>query len=122
MIPKKALVVEDSEFMRTVYGSILQKYEGCSIVYAENGQVALDKLKEQPDIDLILLDINMPVMNGSEFLKIIKSDGILSLIPVIIVSSEGNDEQSLKVNSMGAEGYILKPLKAERLYEIIESL
>src|SRR4030067_574500 len=69
---------------------VLMRYK-CEIVDALNGQDGLDKLAKNPDADMVLLDINMPVMNGLEFIKKAKELGKYDHIPIIIVSTEGKE-------------------------------
>ncbi len=71
----KVLVVDDSDLIHNMYKLMLKKYRGCAVLKALNGQEALDKLADE-SVDLILLDINMPVMNGIQFLETIQKNNI----------------------------------------------
>jgi response regulator RpfG family c-di-GMP phosphodiesterase len=85
-----------------------------NIIEAKNGEDALKKLKEsdyRPDV--ILLDLNMPKMNGIEFLKQLKSDKVFKYIPIIILTTSKNQKDLLQCYEIGIAGYILKPLKYE---------
>lgn len=119
---KKVLVVDDSELIHNMYRLILQKYPGCTLLKAMNGREALEKLPTEQDIDLILLDINMPVMNGLQFLETVKKDGQYGSIPIIIISTEGKEEDTLRGLSLGAQGYIVKPFKSHLLHDLIECI
>ena len=83
---------------------------------------ALQRLGEHADIELILLDINMPNMNGLEFLDKIKQDSALADIPVIIVSTEGKEEDTIRGLQAGAAAYIKKPFRSEEILVIIDRL
>jgi len=94
------------------------------IVSAENGEEGLvylrDEKKERPCI--ILLDINMPKMDGIEFLRVIKEDDAMKMIPVVVLTT--SEEQTDKVNSynLGVAGYILKPVDYNQFVEVIKGV
>jgi two-component system chemotaxis response regulator CheY len=89
-------------------------------IHAGNGQEVMDCLEKQGDeIGLILLDWNMPVMNGLEVLETIKRNKIYSHIPVLIVSTESEDDKMSKAFAAGAKGYISKPFTPERLLNLV---
>jgi two-component system chemotaxis response regulator CheY len=92
------------------------------LIYALNGREGLQKLGEHADIDLILLDINMPVMNGLEFLQRIQKEPAYQPIPVIIISTEGKEEDTIRGLKMGAKGYVKKPFQASELHGLIEKI
>ena len=119
---KKVLVVDDSELIHNMFQLILKKYRGCILVKAMNGKEALDKLTLEEGIELILLDINMPIMNGIQFMETVKAMGRHTNIPIIIVSMEGKEEDVLKGLNLGAKGYIVKPFKSIMLHNLIESI
>ncbi|GFE59386.1 response regulator [Geobacter sp. AOG1] len=115
---KKILVVDDSALIHQMYRLVMNGY-GCEIVDAMNGQEALDILAKQHDIQLILLDINMPVMNGIQFLHKAAPLGIPRRIPVIIISTEGKEEDTVRGLSLGARGYVKKPFQPADLHALI---
>ncbi|HEV7504273.1 MAG TPA: response regulator [Thermoanaerobaculia bacterium] len=119
MQPRKILVVDDSKLMHKMYEVMLRQY---ALVYASDGRQALDRLQEHEDIDLVLLDVNMPNMNGLEFLAQIRSDGLRSLLPVIIISTEGRDEDTVRGLEAGATAYIKKPFHSEEILDVIARL
>jgi len=118
---KKVMVVDDSALIHQMYKMALQRYK-CTIITAKNGQAALDLLAQHPDIDLILLDINMPIMNGLEFLGKIKDLGSYSRIPIIIQSTEGKEEDTKRGMDLGAAAYVTKPVQTGALHNLIEKL
>lgn len=118
---KKVLVVDDSALIHQMYKMVLTRYK-CEIIDALNGQEGLDKLAKNPDADMVLLDINMPVMNGLEFIKKAKEMGKFSHIPIIIVSTEGKEEDTMRGLALGAKGYVKKPFQPSDLHALIEKL
>lgn len=119
---KKVLVVDDSELIHNMYRLMLKKYKNCTMYSVKNGKEALDRLGYDDDFDLIILDINMPVMNGIQFLETIRERRDYIHIPIIIVSTEGKEEDTLRGLSLGAKGYIVKPFKSISLHNLIESI
>jgi two-component system chemotaxis response regulator CheY len=118
----KILIVDDSQLIHSMYRLVLNKYSGCRIVDAMNGLEALDVLSRESNFDLILLDINMPVMNGIQFMEKVKKENIYRQIPIIVISTEGKEEDTLRALKLGAWGYIVKPFKPPMLYELIEKV
>ena len=118
----KILVVDDSQLIHSMYRIVLNRYNGCRIVDAMNGLEALDVLSRETDFDIILLDINMPVMNGISFMEKIKKENIYRHIPIIVISTEGKEEDTLRALKLGAWGYVVKPFKPHLLYELIEKV
>ncbi len=118
---KKVLVVDDSALIHQMYKMVLMRYR-CEIVDAMNGQDGLDKLEKNPDVNLILLDINMPVMNGIEFIKKVKALQPYEAIPIVMVSTEGKEEDTLRGLALGAKGYVKKPFQPSDLHAIIERI
>ena len=104
-----------------MYRLVMARYN-CTIVDAMNGQEALDLLSIHKDVELILLDINMPVMNGVQFLEKAAPLGIVARIPVIVISTEGKEEDTIRGLKLGARGYLKKPFHPAGLHELIEKL
>ena len=119
MQPRKVLVVDDSKLMHKMYEVMLRQY---ALVYASDGRQALDRLREHPDIDLVLLDINMPNMNGLEFLAELRSDPERADLQVIIISTEGREEDTARGIEAGATAYIKKPFHSEEILDVISRL
>ena len=118
---KKVLVVDDSALIHHMYRMVLSRYR-CDIVAAQNGKMGLDKLAQHPDVGLVLLDINMPVMNGLEFIAKVKELGVYDHIPIVIVSTQGEEEYTQRGLTLGARGYVTKPVQPSDLHALIESL
>lgn len=94
-----------------------------NIVEANNGEEALKILQKKDELpDIILLDLNMPKLNGIEFLSILKKDDVLKYIPTIILTTSNNQKDLLECYKIGIAGYVLKPLKYEDYVSKIEKL
>jgi two-component system chemotaxis response regulator CheY len=119
---RKILAVDDSALIHQMYKLFLSRYKNCKLISAMNGLEALDKLAQEEGIDLILLDINMPVMNGLEFLQKVQKEPAYQAIPVIIISTEGKEEDTIRGLKMGAKGYVKKPFQASELHGLIEKI
>jgi len=93
------------------------------ITEANNGEDALKLLEQKDNLpDIILLDLNMPKINGIEFLKILKADERLRYIPTIVLTTSNNQRDLLECFEIGIAGYVLKPLKYEDYVSKIEKL
>jgi two-component system chemotaxis response regulator CheY len=117
--PRKVLVVDDSKLMHKMYEVMLRQY---SLVYASDGRQALERLREHDDVDLVLLDVNMPNMNGLEFLAQLRATGGRDGIPVVIISTEGREEDTARGLAAGASAYIRKPFHSEEILDVIARL
>jgi len=116
---KKALVIDDSSLIHKMFKVMLPS---STLVCAADGREALQRLTEHPDVELIFLDINMPNMNGLEFLAQVKADAALAPIPVIIVSTEGKEEDTIRGLRAGAAAYIKKPFRNEVVQSLIRKV
>lgn len=114
------MVVDDSRQIRRHVSRTLVEFEH-EALEAENGQVCLDLL-EKEKVDVILLDWNMPVMDGLETLKAIKAKDELWGLKVIMMTTENKDEKIQEAMEQGADEYIMKPLTKEVIRERLESL
>jgi two-component system, chemotaxis family, chemotaxis protein CheY len=118
---KKILVIDDSAIIHQMYRMVLTRYK-CQVVAAHDGQDGLDRLAKNADVDLILVDVNMPILNGLEFIRKVKEAGTFGHIPIIIVSTEGKDEDTRKGLALGAKAYLKKPFQPSDLHTLIEKL
>ena len=114
----KVLIVDDDYINRRLLLSLLKKtlYK-IEVIQSVDGKDALQKVKENLDIQLILLDIEMPNMDGSKFLRTYIEDTSFPNIPIIAVSS--NDLRVKEILTLGADAFILKPVTENRLLEAI---
>jgi two-component system chemotaxis response regulator CheY len=117
----RILTVDDMATMRKIIKSLLNQLGYTNIDEAENGKEALVKLK-QNKYDLVLLDWNMPEMDGITLLQEIRKDPELKNIPVIMVTAEAKKENVLLAIQSGANNYIVKPFTAETLKEKLEKV
>jgi len=105
----KALIVDDAKVVRVALGRIMNQL-GYETVKAEDGQQALAAMAEHPDMDVVMLDWNMPVMNGYDFLIAMRQMPEHASSPkVIMVTTETGMPQMLKALAGGADEYIMKP-------------
>lgn len=107
------LLIEDDAIEVMKFNRVLSTLKlNHKIIEAGNGEEALDILQVKKTIpDIILLDLNMPKINGIEFLQILKIDSILKYIPAIILTTSNNHRDVLECYKIGIAGYVLKPLK-----------
>ncbi len=111
----KVLLVDDDFINRKLLQTLLKKNPSVTeVIEAENGSDALDKLKKETNVNLILLDIMMPIVDGIEFLKIFRSDMSNAHIPVIVLSTD--DTRKTEVFDNGANDFLRKPIKEEQLF------
>jgi two-component system chemotaxis response regulator CheY len=116
----KILIVDDSSTMRKIVGRALRQagFEFEKTLEAADGQQALDVLRETP-VDIILSDINMPNMNGVEFLQAKNDDPALQSIPVVMISTETGSEILNQAMELGARGSIKKPFTPDLVKEVL---
>ena len=116
---KRILLVDDSGILlRSVKAMLADKYE---VAVAVDGQKAIERAKRRKP-DLILLDYEMPVMDGKETLEVLRQDDELKDIPVVFLTSVANRDSINSVLQYNPEGYLLKPIDQNRMFETIESI
>ncbi|WP_433964762.1 response regulator [Tunturiibacter gelidiferens] len=116
----RALIIDDSAVMRKVIERALRQagLELSEVLQASNGEEALQTLRDNQGSDalaLILSDINMPVMDGLQFLEARKQENLAQGVPVVMITTEGNESFVLRAIAAGAQGYICKPFTAEQV-------
>lgn len=116
----KVLVADDDYINRRLLVSLLKKelYQ-VEVIEAIDGKTALETCRQNLDIRLILLDIEMPIMDGAEFLKIYIKDKSLPKIPILAISS--NDLRVKEILNLGADAFLMKPITEEKLMSAIRS-
>src|SRR6185437_11738911 len=121
----KFLIVDDFSTMRRIVRNLLKELGYTNVDEAEDGQMALSKLRSEP-FDFVISDWNMPVMDGLTMLQNIRSDPALSKMPVLMVTAEAKKENIIAAAQAGANGYVVKPFTAatldEKLAKIFEKL
>ncbi len=115
----KALVVDDSSMLRMLVTNLLSK-AGYDVTQAEDGQVALDRVGDIGPPDLVVLDWNMPVLDGYGFLRKFREDASNVGSKVVLLTTEGQKEKIIKALDAGADDYITKPFESDALLETIE--
>jgi len=118
---KTLMVVDDSEMARNFHTYILNN-EGFDVITAVDGADALEKLYQGNKIDLVVTDINMPVMDGYLLVERIREDSEFEDIPIVIVSTEDEAKDKQRGFNAGANVYIVKPTDPDELSENIKLL
>ena len=116
----KILVVDDSVALHQIYQITLARYK-CPVLIALNGQEGLIKLTQNPDINLLIVDMHMPRMNGLEFIKRTKEEETFKNIPIIAVLSKGQ-EKDWKEAIQLAEGLLIKPFTSTEIHAEVGKL
>jgi two-component system chemotaxis response regulator CheY len=117
----KVLVVEDSPTMRQLIVFALKRLRGLNIVEANDGVDGLKKLTGDK-FDLIITDINMPIMNGLKLVGLVRRDPAYQKTPIVIVTTEGAEEDRERALALGANEYITKPVQTTKLLEVTRRL
>lgn len=117
----RALVIDDSRTMRLIIKKLLRDV-GFQVAEAENGADALTALRAAPPPDLVLVDWNMPVMNGVEFIQAVRADPTYAQLPIVMVTTETELTQVEVALSAGASEYVMKPFTKEVIIEKLNLL
>jgi two-component system, chemotaxis family, chemotaxis protein CheY len=117
----KYLIVDDFSTMRRIVRGLLKEMGCNNAEEAEDGAVALAAMKAQK-FDFVVCDINMPNMNGFDFLKAVRADDSLKHIPVLMVTAEARKEDIVLAAQTGASGYIVKPFTKATLEEKVQKI
>ncbi|MFA5073627.1 MAG: response regulator [Nitrospirota bacterium] len=117
----KFLVVEDSPTMRQLISFALKRISGSKIIEANDGIDALKKLSTQK-FDIILTDINMPIMDGLKLVSMVRNDPVHQSIPIVIITTEGAEEDRKRGLALGANAYIAKPIQTADLLTIVNQI
>ena len=114
------LVVEDSPTMRQLISFAMKRIPNAKVIEATDGVDALKKLSSEK-VDLILADINMPVMDGLKLVSLVKNNQSYKDIPVIIITTEGASEDKERALAIGANAYLTKPIQTQELIKLVTS-
>lgn len=117
----KALIVDDSRAMRTILGNIVAPL-GFDVVTAVHGRDALEKLSEGPLPDLMLVDWNMPEMNGFELIQNVRASSTYADIKIVMVTTETEIDHVASALEAGANEYVMKPFTSEVIVEKLNLL
>jgi two-component system chemotaxis response regulator CheY len=117
-----ALVVEDSPTMRQLLVYALRRIPGMVAIEASDGVDALKKLASSDRPDIIITDINMPIMDGLKLVQRVRADEALRDVPIIIITTEGGAEDRARALSLGANAYVTKPIQAPQVIKQVKQL
>lgn len=120
MTTKTIMTVDDSSSMRQMVGFTL-KGAGYQVVEAGNGVEALERMGQQP-LDLLLVDLNMPIMNGIELIRNIRQGTENQFVPIIMLTTESQDAKKREGKEAGATGWIIKPFQPEQLLAVVKKV
>jgi two-component system chemotaxis response regulator CheY len=115
------LIIEDSPTMRQLLSFALKRIKGIRIVEANDGVDGLKKLSSER-FDLIFTDINMPIMDGLKLVSLVRNDSNYKMIPIVVITTEGAQEDRERALALGANDYITKPIQPTKIVEVAKSL
>ncbi|MBE0502691.1 MAG: response regulator [Desulfuromonadales bacterium] len=115
------LIVEDSPTMRQLIVFALKRIRGLNIVEAGDGVDGLKKLSATK-FDMILTDINMPIMDGLKLVSLVRSDPNYAAVPIVIITTEGANEDKERAIALGANAYITKPIQTTQILDVARRL
>ena len=115
---RKVLVVDDDVRNIFALASVLES-QGLEVVYAENGKDGIATLERNPDVDVVLMDVMMPEMDGYETMRAIRKDPNFKSLPIIAITAKALKEDREKCITAGASDYLPKPVDPEKLIELI---
>jgi len=118
---QRILIVEDSPTMRQLLVFALRRLKHVEIVEAQDGMDGLRKVSSD-HFDLALIDINMPVMDGLKLISLIRGEDSLKEIPIVVITTEGANEDRDRALTLGANEYLTKPIQANRVLAVARSL
>ena len=117
----RILIVEDSPTMRQLLVFALRRLKDVDIVEAQDGMDGLRKVSSD-HFDLALIDINMPVMDGLKLISLIRGDEALKEIPIVVITTEGANEDRRRAIELGANEYLCKPIQANQVLSVVKGL
>jgi two-component system chemotaxis response regulator CheY len=121
MARHRILIVEDSPTMRQLLVFALKRMKDVDIVEAQDGMDGLRKVSSD-HFDLALIDINMPVMDGLKLISLIRGEDNLRAMPIIVITTEGANEDRERALALGANEYLTKPIQANKVLRVAQSL
>ncbi len=118
---KTILIADDSESIRVVVGLALRE-AGFTVIAAKDGQDALDLLKQNDQVSLIISDLNMPMLDGILFLKEVRKLAKFKYLPFLILTTESQESKKIEAKNSGATGWIIKPFVKEKLIAVVNKV
>jgi CheY-like chemotaxis protein len=121
-MPDSFLIIDDSKLLHQMYRVIFSQgaLKGSTVHYAKDGRDGYKLLAAHPDLTLVLLDLNMPEMNGLELLARRQSERLHPHIPIALVTTEGSDEDEARGRAVGAWDYLRKPFQPPDIERLVE--
>jgi len=116
-----ALVVDDSPAMRRQLGHALQRAFGCAAAEAADGAEAWKKLAAGR-FDILLTDINMPVMDGLKLVALVRQAGAHREVPIVVITTEGAEADRARAMALGASAYLTKPVQSQQVVDAVRRL
>ncbi len=117
----RILIVEDSPTMRQLLVFALRRLKDVEIVEAQDGMDGLRKVSSD-HFDLALIDINMPIMDGLKLISLMRGEESLQAIPIVVITTEGADEDRQRALALGANEYLTKPIQANKVLSLARTL
>ncbi len=118
---RRVLIVEDSPTMRQLLAFALRRLKNVDLVEAQDGMDGLRKVSGD-HFDLALIDINMPVMDGLKLISLMRGDDTLRDIPIVVITTEGAEQDRERALNLGANEYLTKPIQANRVLAVARAL
>ncbi len=117
----RILIVEDSPTMRQLLVFALKRIPSVEIVEARDGMDGLRKVTSD-HFDLAMVDINMPVMDGLKLIHLIRDEESLATMPIVVITTEGGEEDRARALALGADEYLTKPVQAGSVLAVVKGL
>jgi CheY-like chemotaxis protein len=118
--PAKILIADDSALMHKLITALLP--ETALLVHALDGAEALARLAEHPDVGLMIVDLDMPRMNGLELVRRLEAAGVLARVPVVVMTTAGKEQDAVACLRAGAAAYLRKPFRHGELVDLVGQL
>ncbi len=118
----RALVVDDSLALRRSVMYALQRIGEIVCIEANDGAEAIKKLAAGPHFDIVLTDINMPLLDGLKLISHIRAEPSMAKLPIIVITTEAADADRDRALKLGADAYLVKPVKAQEVLDAVKKL
>jgi two-component system, chemotaxis family, chemotaxis protein CheY len=119
---RKVLIVEDSGLTRMQVGELFREHFDAEVIEAANGAEGLEQLSNEADLELIVSDIEMPEMDGVEFIRKVRATDEFSFLPILVMTTLGQIKQRDDALNSGADAFVQKPVTVEALRAILEDV
>jgi len=119
---KKILIVEDSPTMLRMYRMVLGSRADNELLFARDGAEGLDRIAQEPGVALMIVDVNMPRMDGLEFLRRARAELGVEDVPAIVISTEGEEQDRQAAFEAGATAYLTKPWTPDELLGALDRI